>query len=1540
MVKIKPSTKPKLESVSKALKTKTIKKRFAPSSINNTTFHLKKATANVVRLQDWYEIEISSTTTVEEAINYYQKQDFVEYAEPIYPNYILAPPYIPNDVSMPTQWQLGVAELYAAWGLHKGDSNTVIGIIDTGVKTNHQDLKNQIKVNYAEKYGQAGVDDDNNGFVDDSLGYNFGSMNPNVSDYQGHGTGVTGMAAATTDDGLGIAGTSFDCRFLPVNVLSPSYTIVNMYDAILYAAENGCKVINVSIGRPNLCFQWEQDVIDYVTLVQDALVVASAGNTNLELDFFPASYKHVLSVAHSDQGDNRFSGATYSNYVDVMAPGARVLTTHVNGAYSYAWGSSYASPFVAGVAALVRSAFPNLSASQAGELVRITADDKYSQPANAPFLEKLGKGRVNAFRALSEEVTAKSIRMDNFSFFGRNGQAAFSGDTITLEADFINYLKPTTQNARILISTTSPHIQFLDSVFDIGEMTTMQQKNNSSRPFRFIVSQNAPLDINVKFRLGFSDTNYSDYQYFSIPVNAPYLEIPFNTIQFTLTGNGRVGYYDIYNRFGGGVKSSGSQTLQEGGLIVGKSDNNVSDNILTNIGNVYKDDDFKLIDIPRIVQKTPFFTKASSEFADTLGVVSPPVGVHVKHTVKGRTNTPHHQYIILEYEFTNVSGAVMDSMNVGLYYDWNLGDYTRNFAEWDNEREFGYVFGNGASGYAGIKAISSNKTYFALDFENVGGNNINVVDGFTSAEKYQSISTGIARRRAGFSTGGADVAHIVGTVLQNFAIDETRKVTFVVMIAPTLMALREAHDAAMLATDPSSSISPTPIVNNTLCENTSYTITPQGGTNFRLYDIANTQTPIQAGTSFTLTPADLGREFYVTNTDSVLEGDYTVLYFSTRTAVADFTAPSQLNLDQTSGVIFQDASQNALSWSWDFGNGQTSTLQNPPSISYAQQGIYTVTLTITDIAGCTSTKSKTIQVVRKSPKPVIATVSQQSCDNRSIEIRPLNGTNFRFYNAQHTLLSTGRSYVIPPKSLDSLYVSNIDFALESDKVLVKVQWVRLDADFVASPKYDTLLYDNVLFQNMSSGDFFIENTTWDFGDGSPIQTGVTKRHTYSAQGRYKVKMTVTNQFGCEKVVEKWFYVGKASPRPMITSPIKICKGGNITIRPSGGRLFNFYSRLDSLPIAQGQEISFSTNTEIPEVLYIKGADSLIESEPVSTRLEVIQVTPNFDFPRELYLDEQTTVSFIDTTPRAMSWLWDFGDGTTSTNRNPIHSYNAQGNYTITLTVRTTEGCQGQSSKNLQVFSRSPKPIINDIFICKNDSVTIIPQGGTLFNFYNSATTDQPIYTGRAYNVGFVGEPKNFWVTNLDSALESRAVKVHIGFARPSSDFEMSVTDTLNLFEQDTLFLTDNSQDAVWWYWSFGNGQIGTTQNTQTVFEREGEYEITLITRNSIGCIDSLSRRLVVVDTPVITGGEPDTNYQVLIYPNPAKDYLNTYIELQTSDEVTIKIFNSLGQEVIRSKKEQITKKRFLFDVRTLTKGMYYVQIILSDRVVSKKVVLD
>ncbi len=218
MVKIKSNSVSKLEEASSFFKTKKFERRFNPSPNETKGFSLKKMKTNTIRLTDWYEIEISTSTTVQEAIHYYQSQDFVEYAEPIYPNYILAPPYYPNDPDIASQWHLNTSQLYAAWGLHKGDTNTVIGIVDTGIHP-HPDLKKQLKVNYAEKYGVDGIDDDNNGFVDDSLGYSFGSMSPAYFDFHGHGTGVAGMAAATTDDGSGIAGASFNCRVLAVSVI-------------------------------------------------------------------------------------------------------------------------------------------------------------------------------------------------------------------------------------------------------------------------------------------------------------------------------------------------------------------------------------------------------------------------------------------------------------------------------------------------------------------------------------------------------------------------------------------------------------------------------------------------------------------------------------------------------------------------------------------------------------------------------------------------------------------------------------------------------------------------------------------------------------------------------------------------------------------------------------------------------------------------------------------------------------------------------------------------------------------------------------------------------------------------------------------------------------------------------------------------------------------------------------------------------------------------------------------------------------------------
>jgi len=272
----------------------------------------------------------------------------VAYAEP---NYFYIPQTIPDDKEFSRLWYLenkgqqvngrkGTpgADISAqdAWDLETGSPEMVIAVIDSGVAVDHPDLKNNIW-NNPEEIADNGIDDDENGYVDDVWGWDFVNSDNNPSDYSkdlygdGHGTHVAGIIAAEGDNGIGATGVMWRARIMPVQIFdlfenSPfNATTLVVLEALLYAVENGAKIINCSFGGSSFSrflFEAYQEAGN-----SGVLVVAAAGNDGRSNDAFPvypASYSldNIVSVAATDENDVL---AAYSNYgagtVDVVAPG-------------------------------------------------------------------------------------------------------------------------------------------------------------------------------------------------------------------------------------------------------------------------------------------------------------------------------------------------------------------------------------------------------------------------------------------------------------------------------------------------------------------------------------------------------------------------------------------------------------------------------------------------------------------------------------------------------------------------------------------------------------------------------------------------------------------------------------------------------------------------------------------------------------------------------------------------------------------------------------------------------------------------------------------------------------------------------------------------------------------------------------------------------------------------------------------------------------------------------------------------------------------
>lgn len=287
-----------------------------------------------------------------------------------------------------------------AWTIETGSKDVVVAVIDTGVNYNNPELAQNIFVNEAEKNGQAGIDDDGNGYVDDIYGYDFAGKDADPMDVYGHGTHCSGTIGANANNG-DIVGVAWNVRILPIRFLGDdgSGSLADAVSSIDYATKMKVNVMSNSWGGGG----FSQALADAITRAKDAgiLFVAAAGNSSNDNDAspeYPAGYQidNVVSVAAIDPAGQVASFSNYGkNSVHIAAPGVNVLSYTMRGLESWS-GTSMATPHVSGVAALLYS--QDLTQSYATVKQRLLASAK-----PLPSLRGRVKtaGLVNAYYALT-----------------------------------------------------------------------------------------------------------------------------------------------------------------------------------------------------------------------------------------------------------------------------------------------------------------------------------------------------------------------------------------------------------------------------------------------------------------------------------------------------------------------------------------------------------------------------------------------------------------------------------------------------------------------------------------------------------------------------------------------------------------------------------------------------------------------------------------------------------------------------------------------------------------------------------------------------------------------------------------------------------------------------------------------------------------------------------------------------------------------------------------------------------------------------------
>jgi hypothetical protein len=502
-------------------------------------------------LTRWYRLNVASGVDIEEAAKEFKKNAAVEYAEPNYEWKLADLSDLPSAASDPgygEQWHLLKTKTTDTWlflsneGIHPGGLRSVtVAIIDTGVDYTHQDLAGNMWVNGGEIPGN-GLDDDNNGFIDDvhgcSVVYSADQHSGNPMDLSGHGTHVAGIVAATAFNHAGGVGVAFNCQIMAIRAAQATGVIStqDIAEAVLYAVDNGADVINMSFGG----YARSQIVEDALGVaLSQAVLVASAGNQSEQVErepddpvkpMYPAALPWVLGVMGSDSNGKLTSWSNYDKFpgtrydYEVAAPGSFIYSTWPGNQYAYLTGTSMAAPVISGIAALVRSFYPDQAVYSSrfvmGQIVSSRTDIQW---------EYLGPWQwapvVDAYTALTLSPTPGVSKLEHWIFDTKSISASNNGDgrigageTLHLGLKLMNRAGRAS-NVQATLSATlpaggnDPYVNVSTGTVTFNDIGAFAEADNGfiydqngvligfSNPFVFAVDPNCPNDHIIVFTL-------------------------------------------------------------------------------------------------------------------------------------------------------------------------------------------------------------------------------------------------------------------------------------------------------------------------------------------------------------------------------------------------------------------------------------------------------------------------------------------------------------------------------------------------------------------------------------------------------------------------------------------------------------------------------------------------------------------------------------------------------------------------------------------------------------------------------------------------------------------------------------------------------------------------------------------------------------------------------------------------------------------------------------------------------------------------------
>lgn len=549
-------------------------------------------------------------------------------------------------------------------------------------------------------------------------------------------------------------------------------------------------------------------------------------------------------------------------------------------------------------------------------------------------------------------------------------------------------------------------------------------------------------------------------------------------------------------------------------------------------------------------------------------------------------------------------------------------------------------------------------------------------------------------------------------------------------------------------------------------------------------------------------------------------------------------------------VKFTDSSTGgANGWDWTFGNGNSSSLQNPSAI-YTQPGIYNVTLAITTGSGNdTEIKTGFITVFAKPDVDFVADVTE-GCAPLAVQFTDLtdpisgsiqswewifgDGNSSSDQNPSHVFTQNGQHNI-------TLLVNNSDGC---QTVRTKVAYIdarKPSTFFTASSTEFCSVPANVSFTNQSTGKAPL-NYLWDFGDGN-TSNAESPNHAYTDSGIFSASLTTEDADGCPSTHTILINVLEQLEAEVLLSSTKLCVGDSLFVEDvtSGdvlSRLWDFGDGNVSTLVSQG--LVYNSPGIYPINLTLQMADGCVAQQIEEVEVVALPV-PDFS----VHFSCDFVAEFTNLSSDSEQWLWDFGNGNTSTQEHPTFIFPNKGTYSVKLTAISDFGCETISSRNI-VVPGNPVALFkpNDKSVCSEDAVL---EGCAPFLVAFENTTVSSRFFSSKWHFGdgdssSLHSPTHIFtqegtytvrleITDTEGCKSIYTSVAHVGGSSPQSDVEIS---SFSVCVGDEIEIGDNLNEADFWCWNLGDEQFKTGQNIVHSYGAPGLYTITLTARKS-GC---------------------------------------------------------------------------------------------------------